>query len=130
MARRARKLHGVQSPDEGIVIVPYSFRVNGTSAGDDLSGDTLVSAAFSEAGEYLLTFRDKFASCLFSPPPSLANVADDVDLYAKIDPTDVCIGGTATVRCMTGATQTTPTDNTLISGVLICKKSTRVSRRA
>lgn len=127
MSRRFNKLHDVQSTDEGLVLVPYQFRVNGTSDADDLS-DSLESAALAEAGEYLLTFRDKPAAVYAGPPPNISNTADDVDLYGKIDVSDIVANGKATVRCMTGATQTTPTDNTLISGVLVCKKTTRRAR--
>jgi hypothetical protein len=126
--RRFQKLHEVESTDEGIVLVPYQFRVNGTSNADDLSGDTLVSATFSEAGEYLCTLRDVPAVCFAGPPPNISNTADDVDLYAKVDTSNVAANGTFTVRCMTGSTETTPTDDTLVSGVLVCKKTTRRAR--
>lgn len=130
MTARIKKTHQVVSTDEEVCLVPYSFVVNGTSDADGLDGDELVSAAFSEAGEYLLTFRSKYAKVLAAPPPNIHNSADDVDLYAKIDTSTLVSAQTATVRCMTGATQTTPTDNTVVSGFLIVKKSTRRARGA
>lgn len=129
MARRPQKLHVVQAPDEGLVLVPYQFRVNGSSDGDDISGDTLVSAVLSEAGEYLCTLRDKYPTCFGGTPPNVSNTADDVDIYGKVDTSSVVTNSTFTVRCMTGATQTTPTDNTLISGLLVVKRNTRGAHR-
>ena len=125
--RRLQRLQGVQTPDEGVVILPFSFRVNGTSDADDLSGDTLVSATFSEAGEYLCTLRDTPASCFYGAADP-ANTADDVDLAVQVDWSSVATDGTFVVRCMTGATQTTPTDDTLIGGFLLVKKTTRAAR--
>jgi hypothetical protein len=87
-----------------------------------------VSAALSEAGEYLCTLRDKYPTCFGGTPPNISNTADDVDLYGKVDTSAVVSDSQFTVRCMTAATQTTPTDNTVISGLLIVKKNTRAAR--
>lgn len=127
MPRRVRKTHVVTSPFEGLVAVPFSFTVNGTSDADGLSEDSLVSAVFAEAGEYLCTLRDKFPSCL-GGFANISNTSDDVDLYAKVESDSIVSGGTFTVRCMTGAVQTTPADNTVITGVVFCRKNTRVAR--
>lgn len=127
MSRRPQKHHIVEAPDEGVVLLPFSFTVNGTSDADGLSGDTLVSAVFSEAGEYLCTLRDKYPTC-FGGFANISNTTDDVDLYAKVDTSAVVSAGTFVVRCMTGATQTTPGDNLVVSGVLIVKKNTRRAR--
>ncbi len=118
----------LETTDQGLVAIPYGFRVNGTSDPDGVTGDAIVSVAFAEAGEYVLTFRNKPVAVLGALPPNIENTADDVDLYAKIDPSDMVANGKATVRCMTGATQTTPTDNTFISGVIFVKKTNRVAR--
>lgn len=128
MGRRQFKQHLVESPDEGLVLVPFSFTVNTTNDADGLSGDSLVAAVFSEAGEYLCTLREKYAFC-FGGLANVANTADDVDIYAKVDHSNVASAGTFVVRCMTAATETTPTDDTVISGFLLCKKTTRDARR-
>jgi hypothetical protein len=125
--RRLHKLFGVQTSEEGVVLIPWSFTANGTSDADGLS-DTLESAVFSEAGEYLCTLRDTPAECYAGPPPNVSNTADDVDLYAKVDVTNVAVNGTFVVRCMTGATETTPTDDTVVGGVLVCRKTNRGAR--
>lgn len=127
MSRRQQKLHLVQSPDEGMEIVPFGFTINGTSDPDGLVGDTLVSVARSEAGEFLCTLRDRYPVC-FVGKAEVSNTADDVDLYAKVDWSSVVSSGTFVVRCMTGATETDPTDNLLVGGYLICKKTTRRAR--
>jgi antitoxin (DNA-binding transcriptional repressor) of toxin-antitoxin stability system len=126
--RIPNNLSTLESTDQGLVAIPYGFRVNGSSDPDDVTGDALVSVALAEAGEYVLTFRNKPVAVLGALPPNIENTADDVDLYAKIDPSDMIANGKATVRCMTGATQTTPTDNTFISGVIFVKKTDRVAR--
>lgn len=127
-SRMRHKLQQLETTDQGLVAIPYSFLVNGTSNGDGIRGDALKAAVFVEAGEYELEFRDKPVEVLGALPPSIHNTADDVDLYAKIDPSDMVANGKATIRCMTGATQTTPTDNTRISGVIFVKKTNRVAR--
>ena len=127
MARRPQKHHLVECPDEGVVFLPFSFTVNNTSDADGLVGDCLVSAAFSEAGEYLCTLRDKYPAC-FGGFANISNTADDVDIYAKVDTSSVVSGSTFVVRCMTAATQTTPTNDLVVSGFLIVKKNTRAAR--
>ncbi len=120
-------LHPVESPDEGLVAWPFAFTINGTSDPDGVTGDSLVSVTRSEAGEFLCTLRDKPAVC-FGGFAGVSNTADDVDLYAKIDWSTVVSAGTFVVRAMTAATQTDPTDDTLVGGVLYVKKTTRAAR--
>lgn len=127
MSRRQQKLHGVQSPDEGMEVVPFGFTINGTTTPDGLIGDTLVSVARSEAGEFLCTCRDRYAVCFFGDV-DVSSTADDVDIYGKVDWSSVVSAGTFVVRTMTGATQTDPTDNLLVGGFLLVKKTTRAAR--
>ena len=127
-ARLRRKNFIPECTDEGVVIIPFGFTVNGTDDADGLSGDSLVSAAFSEAGEYLCTLREQPAECFFGIA-QVSNTADDVDMYATVDFSTVVSAGTFVVRTMTGATQTTPTDNLKVSGFLLVKKTTRKARR-
>jgi hypothetical protein len=126
-ARLRRKMFLPECTDEGVVIIPFGFDVNGTSDADGLIGDSLVSAAYSEAGEYLCTLREEPAVC-FGGDVWVSNTTDDVDLYGKLDWSTVT-AGTFTVRFMTGATQTTPTNNLKVGGFLLVKKTTREARR-
>jgi hypothetical protein len=128
MGRRQFKQHLIETPEEGLILVPFQFQVNGTSDADHISGDSLVSAAFAEAGEYLCTLREKYAVCL-GGFANVSNTADDIDLYTKVDFASVASAGTFTIRCMTAGTETTPTDDTLVGGFLLCKKTTRKARR-
>jgi nitroimidazol reductase NimA-like FMN-containing flavoprotein (pyridoxamine 5'-phosphate oxidase superfamily) len=126
-ARIKGRLVQIETPEEGVVVVPFAFVVNGTSDPDGLQGDELVSVTRSEAGEFLCTLRNKPAICFFGDA-GVSNTADDVDLYAKVDWSSVVSDGTFVVRAMTAATQTDPTDNLKIGGFLLLKKTTRVAR--
>ena len=110
---------------DGFAVIPFGFTVNGTSDADGLKGP-IASAAYSEAGEYLVTLKDDV------PPKecyvgfaSVSNTADDVDMYTIVDWSSVVSAGTFVVRCMTGSTQTTPTDNLLVGGFLLVRKTNR-----
>lgn len=125
--RIKRKLHLCESTDEGVVLVPFGFTINGTSNPDGLIGDSLVSVSRSEAGEFLCTLRDEPARC-FGGDAWISTTADDTDLEGRIDWSSVTTDGTFTVRFMTGATQTDPSDNLLAGGFLLVKKTTRAAR--
>ena len=127
-ARLRRKRFEVESTDEAVVHIPFGFTVNSTSNGDGLIGDSLISAVFDEAGEYTLTFREKAAVCFYAKA-DVSLVADDGDIYARCDWHDYTANGVVKIRFMTGGTQTTPTDDTLVGGSLCVKKTTRAARR-
>jgi len=124
---RPKKQHLVQSPDEGLELLPFGFTINATSDPDGLIGDTLVSVVRSEAGEFLCTLRDDFPVCFYGHA-DVSSTADDVDIYGKVNWASVVSAGTFVVRCMTGATQTDPTDNLLVGGFLLVKRTTRRAR--
>jgi hypothetical protein len=126
-ARLRRKRYIPECSDDGVVLIPFGFTINGTSDPDGLVGDSLVSVARSEAGEFLCTLRDKPAECFYGHA-SVSSTADDVDLYGKVDWASVVSAGTFVVRAMTGATQTDPTDNLLVGGFLLVRKTTRRAR--
>ncbi len=125
--RLRRKLFVPECADEGCVIVPFGFTINGTSDPDGLIGDMLVSVARSEAGEFLCTLREEPAVCFYGHA-EISSTADDVDIYGKVDWSAVASAGTFVVRCMTGSTETDPTDNLLVGGFLLVKKTTRRAR--
>lgn len=127
MSRRPQKQHLIQSPDEGLEVVPFGFTINGTSDPDGLVGDTLVSVARSEAGEFLCTLRDDFPVCFYGHA-DVSSTADDVDIYGKVDWSSVVSASTFVVRCMTGATQTDPTNDLVVGGFLLVKRTTRRAR--
>lgn len=110
---------------EGFVVIPWGFTVNGSSDADGLLGP-IASAARNEAGEWLVTLRDNSApkQCWLGVAFD-SNTVDDVDMYCKVDWSSVVSAGTFVVRAMTGATQTDPTDNTLIGGFLLGRKTDR-----
>jgi hypothetical protein len=120
-----RKLSLLEILGEGFALIPFGFTVNGTSDADGLKGP-IASAVFSEAGEYLVTLLDNSVpkEC-YAGFAGVSNTADDVDMYAIVDWSAVVSAGTFVVRCMTGATETTPTDNLLVGGFLLVRKTDR-----
>lgn len=120
-----RVLSSLESLGEGFVVIPFGFTINGTTTPDALLGP-LASVAYSEAGEFLCTLQDSSvpAEC-YVGFASVSNTADDVDMYAIVDWSTVVSAGTFVVRTMTGSTQTDPTDNLLVGGFLLTRKTTR-----
>lgn len=124
-----KKLGAVLATQDGVVLVPFGFAINGTTTPDDLRGDEIASVARNEAGEFLVTLKHRPAKC-YVGVASVCNTADDVDMYGIVDWSTVESAGTFVVRTMTGATQTDPTDNLLVGGVLVVSKTSRTGRRA
>jgi hypothetical protein len=124
---RPGKMFLVEAKDEELVVVPFGFTINGTSDPDGLIGDELVSAVRSEAGEFLCTLKDQFAQCFFGHA-ECSVTADDTDLSGRVDWSTVVSDGTFTVRFLDDTTQTDPTDNLLVGGFLLCKKTLRRAR--
>lgn len=122
-------LRKVEAHDEGVVLIPFGFTVNGTTHPDALTGDLLASVVRNEAGEFLCTLKRRPARCFYGHA-DVSTTADDVDIYGKVDWSSVESAGTFVVRMMTAATQTDPTDNLLIGGFLLCKKTTRRARNS
>lgn len=114
----------VEALDEGLTIIPFKFQINGTSDPDHLSGDYLSTCTRNEAGEFACALRNIPAGCFYGHA-DVSSTADDVDIYAKVDWSQVAVDGTFTVRCMTGSTETDPTDDLFVGGFLIVKKTTR-----
>ncbi len=125
--RRLQRLQGAQTVDEGVVLIPFGFTINGTSDPDGLIGDCLASATRSEAGEFLCTLRDRPPMC-FGGDAWVSVTADDTDLKGRVDWSTVVSAGTFTVRFEDDTTQTDPSDNLLVGGFLIVKKTDRVAR--
>ncbi len=113
--------------DDGVVAVPFGFTINGTSTPDGLTGDSLVSVARNEAGEFLLTFLDKPYACFGGEV--WASTGDDVDIYGKLAWDLMVSAGTCVARFNTGSTETDPADNTLCGGFLLCKITDRMASR-
>lgn len=130
MALGDRKLTQVEVPDEGVVDIPFGFTINGTTDPDGLKGDLLLSAVRSEAGEFLCRLAvGAYPYFVFFGSANASVVADDTDVKCQVDWSTTAADGIFTVRTMAGATQVDPTDNTLIGGVLKCKKTERVGLR-
>lgn len=121
------RLNNVQAYDEGCVAVPFGCTINGTSDPDGIIGDLIKSVTRNEAGELLFTLKKKPAVCFFGVA-TVSVTADDVDIYGRVDWSTVVSDGTFTVRFQTGTTETDPSDNLLVGGFLLVKKTTRRAR--
>jgi hypothetical protein len=120
-----RKLDLLEILGEGFAIIPFGFTINGTSNPDGLKGP-LSTVVRDEAGEFTCTLLDNStpAQC-FHGTADVCTLADDVDIYGKVDWSTVVSAGTFKVRTMTGATQTDPTDDLLVGGFLLVRKTDR-----
>lgn len=125
--RRLQKLQGMQTPDEGIVDIPFGFTINGTSNPDGFVGDALVSATYVSAGKIKCQARDKSAVVFFASA-FLSLASGTTDLMPRVDWSSYETDGTFIVYFLTGTTPTDPLDNTLVGGFLRTKKTTRKAR--
>lgn len=124
--RLRRKLHQTECTLEGFVLMPFGFTINGTTHPDGIKG-CLTAVTRAEAGEFSCTADGEPVDC-YGGFAQVSNTADDVDMYATVDFSTVDTTGTFVVRTMTGATQTDPTDNLLVGGFLLVKKTNRLPR--
>lgn len=130
MALGDGELSPVYVPDEGIVLVPFGFQVNGTSDPDNLKGDKLTTATRAAAGRFTLTLAVGTApySVVFGTA-SASTVANSTDVKCQVDWSTTATDRIFTVRTMAGATEIDPTDNTFVGGVLFCKTTDRAAGR-
>jgi hypothetical protein len=121
-----RKLDPLEIVGEGFAIIPFAFVINGTSDPDGIIGKTILTAVRSEAGEFLCTLVASTTPyvCYYGEA-GVSVTADDTDVTGLVDWSTVASAGTFVVRTMTGAVQTDPTDNLLVGGFLLVKKTDR-----
>lgn len=106
-----KKLRPAMAHDEGLVVVPFGFVINGTSDPDGIIGDLVDTVTRSEAGEFVVTLKCKVAKCFFGAA-GVSETADDTQLSARVDWSTTESAGTATVRIF-GAPTTTLTSGAL-----------------
>lgn len=122
------RLNKVEANDEGVVVIPFGFQVNGTSTPDNFVGDLVTGFTRSSAGVFVGTLKRRPATCIMGD--AKVSITSAVDLVGHVDWTDVENVGTFTVRILTGATPTDPADNTRVGGYLLVKKTKRRARNA
>lgn len=122
-----RKLHQPRVLDEGIVMCPFSFAINGTTTPDGVLGDIVASRAVTRAA------AGKFTFVMSNLPYQVISASgnhqggDATDFTVDVDYSVATSTGVIAVRTKTGGTLTDPADDTVVSGVLFCKL---VARRA
>lgn len=119
-----RRLDEVLSSEKDLVIIPFKAQVNGTSNPDNLECANIASVTRAEAGEFEFTLVQRPAKCIVVLA-GISDTADDVDRYCRCDWSTVESAGTFKVFVQTAATQTDPTDNMLIGGIIVCLKSAK-----
>lgn len=96
------RLNPVESHEDGCVIIPFGFTINGTSDPDNLIGDWLESVVRSEAGEFLCTLKSKVARCFYGAA-GVSVTVDDTPMECEVDWSTVKSAGTFVVRTFGGA---------------------------
>lgn len=105
MSSRAK--HDVQSTGKAVVPVPFRFfpaSTSNPSSVDDPGGAVASVVRNSEAGEWLVTFRDSYSRFL-GAQVTIQISADDTDLHGQCGDYDAS-AKTLIVRALTATTQT------------------------
>ena len=119
-----KRLNDVKANEDSLVIIPFGFQINGTSAPDNVKGDLIDRTIVrNSAGNFTLTLRARPAKCLSGV--AVVSHTSNVDIVGAVDWTAVETAGTFVVRCLTGTVETDPADNKFVGGHLICKRSSR-----
>lgn len=122
--RLNRKLSPIESLDEGFVLLPFSFVINGTSdpLAANTKGDIVGTVTRLGAGKFNVPLKNKPARIFFAKAEA-QGVPDADDFTTRCDWTTTA--GAIIVKTKTGAVNTDPPDTTVIGGVLVCKKTKR-----
>lgn len=119
-----KRLNDIKSNEDSLVLVPFSFTVNGTSNPAVMKGDMIVRAiAYNSPGKYTLTLKSRPAYC-FVGTAKVSNTSN-LDLVGHVDWTAVKSAGTFVVRVQLGAVETAPANGQIVGGYLLVKRSSR-----
>lgn len=119
-----KRLCDIKSNEDSLVLVPFSFTVNGTSNPTVMKGDMIArTIVYVSPGKYTVTLKSRPAYC-FAGVAKVSNTSN-VDLVGHVDWTSVKSAGTFVVRTMTGSVETAPANGQLIGGYLVVKRSSR-----
>lgn len=122
--RLNRKLSVIESLDEGFVILPFQFVINGTTdpLAANTKGDIVGTVTRSAAGKFLVPLKNR-PPRIFAVHAEAQGVPDGDDFTTRCDWTTT--PGTVIVKTKTGAVNTDPPDTTVVGGYLVCKKTKR-----
>lgn len=120
-----RTLTTPQVLDQGVVLVPFAFKTDGTTDPSDLKGQFLSSVSYTSQGKWTCTLSDIPYDVLGIAAANVEHSADNVDLYCEATvlataPHTGTGAGTFIVRTKTGSTNTAPPSGAWISGLLVC----------
>ena len=120
-----RMLSDVKCVDDGLVLVPFCFTINGTSDPDAVLGDQISGRTVTRTSAGLFTFT------LYNVPYAVVGGAVAMtsgateDIGVHLDASLGATTGVITVRAMTTTTATDPADNNIVYGHLICRMTDR-----
>lgn len=120
-----RKLTTSRILDEGCVLVPFAFQINGTSDPNNVQGDIVTSRAVTRAvaGRFTFVLTNKPYSVVGGGCTISGGASEDI--YPQLDHSAATTTGVITIRTKTGATETDPADDNFVTGFLICKMTAR-----
>lgn len=121
-----RPLCPIQTIGDGekVAIVPYAFTANGTGAPNTVSGHIVQNKAVTRVSAGLFTFQMTDIGYLTIPgTPNVTGGATE-DIYGQAS---VAANGLVTVQTKTGGTNTDPTAGDVVSGVIVCVLTDRVT---
>lgn len=113
-------------PDQGVVLIPFAFKANGTSDPTTTKGDAVSSVAYVSAGKWTVTLSKVPYDVICVLPAVPEHSGDAVDIYTEITAIATCPAtgtgaGTLTVRTKTGSSNTAPPSNAWIGGLIVAK---------
>jgi hypothetical protein len=122
----SRILHGVLCPDQGVALIPFAFKANGTSDPTTIKGDVVSTVVYNSAGKWTVTLSELVYDVICVLPSVPEHSSDSVDIYTEITAlATVASTGTAAktlvVRTKTGSTNTAPPTEAWIAGVIVAK---------
>lgn len=120
----------VVAHDDGMVLIPFSFKINGTSdpLTTTVNGDLFRSVVRNSAGKFTCTLKARPARCFYGEA-GVSVVADSTNLLGQVDWSTVKSTGTFVVRTLVAAVQTDPADLSIVGGFLLVSKTSRDGRR-
>lgn len=124
-----RKLTLVESLDEGVVAVPFSFISRAASVPDTIKGAEILSTAGvsslvrTSAGLFTFSLANTVFEVVGGSVTCTSGAAEDI--VPHLDASLAATTGVITVRTMTGATPTDPATGCTFLGVLLVRKTDR-----
>ena len=121
----SRLLQQIMSVDAGLIVIPWSFTINGTSNPTVWTGDLIKAPVRNSAGKFTLELRNQPYAIVGGDASMLLVASDTVDIYPQCDITNFAAATpTFVVKCKTGTANTDPPNGSIVGGYLIARGTT------